>query len=126
MCVCVCVYNCVPGYRPLDVDECVAELGGACGPNSDCVNIPGSHICSCHRGYLMMGAGGCQGKSPHGSVSVCVCVCVMLLCTVCVCSLCDLGYCVCVFVSVYVAVQVSTFSKCVSEKIKSTIIFTES
>ncbi|XP_035254355.1 adhesion G protein-coupled receptor E2-like [Anguilla anguilla] len=53
---------CVPGYEVpanslptpesfcLDIDECEDDPV-ICGPNAECINIPGSYTCLCHEGY---------------------------------------------------------------------------
>ncbi|XP_030626654.1 nidogen-2 [Chanos chanos] len=47
--------QCAMGFRGdgrncYDVDECTEGLS-ACGPHSQCVNLPGSHHCHCDTGY---------------------------------------------------------------------------
>ena len=50
--------ECNRGYEPdnskskcVDVNECDSSNGGCNNPNQQCVNIPGSHYCSCSLGF---------------------------------------------------------------------------
>ena len=47
--------SCPAGYERKDggchdIDECL--VSNPCGQHGDCSNLPGSHHCSCHPGYL--------------------------------------------------------------------------
>ncbi|CAK6432078.1 unnamed protein product [Pipistrellus nathusii] len=47
--------KCAPGYQAdgrscTDVDECATDFH-RCGPNSMCINLPGSYRCECRSGY---------------------------------------------------------------------------
>ncbi|XP_069004737.1 adhesion G protein-coupled receptor E1-like [Embiotoca jacksoni] len=56
-CICVNGYEIPPEHLPtpdsfgcVDIDEC-ERTAGICGPNSNCINIPGEYICACLEGF---------------------------------------------------------------------------
>ncbi|KAJ8345809.1 hypothetical protein SKAU_G00300020 [Synaphobranchus kaupii] len=61
-----------PAVFPAQIDEC-AEDPNLCGPNADCTNTNGSHICTCHLGYHVIGSVP-STSSPCEDMDECVAV----------------------------------------------------
>ena len=90
----------------LDVNEC-SKLD-ICGQGGQCVNLPGSYKCECHKGFRSKSQRqpACEGKSgiccPHISLCVqCICMCVRIG------LLTFMGVCVCLISS-----NVSDINEC--------------
>lgn len=67
-----------------DVNECTKQ--DVCGAGGQCVNMPGSYKCECHKGFRSRAhrPPACEGEALPFSVGVdeidvCVCVCVRVL-----------------------------------------------
>ncbi|KAJ3600873.1 hypothetical protein NHX12_031847 [Muraenolepis orangiensis] len=66
-CDCHTGYHVVPSAAPLcqDIDECFNTT--VCGPNSNCTNVPGDHICQCEPGYIPM-----KAVLPPDEINICI------------------------------------------------------
>ena len=60
-CICPKGFTLEANNHCRDINECLemAEFD-LCGPNSECINLPGSHECLCNPGYSGVGKIGCS------------------------------------------------------------------
>ncbi|XP_061079238.1 adhesion G protein-coupled receptor E2-like [Conger conger] len=49
-------------HKVLEINECTDDPN-ICGPNTNCTNTPGSHICTCHHGYRVIISGSMPSTS---------------------------------------------------------------
>ncbi|KAJ8254233.1 hypothetical protein COCON_G00208450 [Conger conger] len=65
-----------PATFAVQINECTDDPN-ICGPNTNCTNTPGSHICTCHHGYRVIISGSmpstsnpCEGQTIPNTIRI--------------------------------------------------------